>query len=386
MTQPIIHQPNLAETSTEVRNILQTALDGKEVSVEDARKLAHTSGADLDGLVAVADAMRSETVGERVTFTLNRNINFTNVCFVGCKFCGFSRTKTAKDAYFLSVEDMVAKTKEAWELGAREVCIQGGLEETMDPWHYIRMVEGIKEAYPDMHIHAYSPMEIDYGAEITGLSVRDYLQKLKAAGLGSVPGTAAEILDDRIRGQLSPVKLTADRWEEIIRTAHEVGLRSTSTMMYGHVEEPDDWVYHMERLRNIQRDTGGFTEFVPLGFIHYNTHLFRIGKSRPGASMEDHLKIHALARVFFHGFIENIQISWVKMGPEEGSKCLHAGANDFGGTLMEENISKEAGSKYGEYLSGEAITHYIEQAGREPWIRDTLYENFASPYVTTTSP
>nr|WP_155522722.1 5-amino-6-(D-ribitylamino)uracil--L-tyrosine 4-hydroxyphenyl transferase CofH [Salisediminibacterium selenitireducens] len=382
--RPLHQMPDLSHAKDEVKEVLTKLSRGMEPSKSDARILAYAEGADIDAMAETADQMRAETVGDRVTFTLNRNINFTNVCFVGCSFCGFSRSRTSKDAYFLTLDQMIAKTAEAVELGATEVCIQGGLEETMPATHYIDMVKAIKDAFPAIHIHAFSPMEIDYGVEKTGMSLNAYFQALKKAGLGSIPGTAAEILDDRIRQKLSPVKLTADRWEEIIRTAHQNGIRSTSTMMYGHVETPDDWVNHLFRLREIQKDTGGFTEFVPLGFIHYDTHAYKFGRARAGATYDEHKKVHALSRILLHGLIDNIQLSWVKLGPERGSELLHAGANDFGGTLMEENISKQAGSKFGEYLSAEEIAAYIQKAGKTPAIRDTLYTAI-SPYEPASS-
>lgn len=373
--RPLNFIPDLHMASPEVKEILERLASGSEPSRDDALTLAYANENDIEAMVVTADQMRYETVGQQVTFTLNRNINFTNVCFVGCSFCGFSRTKNAKDAYFLTFEQMIQKTQEAINLGATEVCIQGGLEESMAPTHYIDMVKAIKSAHPEIHIHAFSPMEIDYGVEKTGMSLDEYFQTLKTAGLGSIPGTAAEILDDRIRQKLSPVKLTADRWEEIVRAAHHNGIRSTSTMMYGHVEEPSDWVNHIFRLRNIQKDTGGFTEFVPLGFIHYETHAYKFGRARAGATYDEHKKVHALSRILFHGLIDNIQLSWVKLGPDRGSELLLAGANDFGGTLMEENISKKAGSLFGEYLSAEEIAAYIEKVGRIPAIRDTLYSS-----------
>ncbi|CAM3904206.1 5-amino-6-(D-ribitylamino)uracil--L-tyrosine 4-hydroxyphenyl transferase CofH [Alkalicoccus chagannorensis] len=368
-------QVELERAGSDVRRILNKVMEGIPAADEEVFVLANAAGADVDAMAAVADDLREKVVGEDITFVLNRNMNFTNICFVGCKFCGFSRTN-AKNGYFLGLDALAEKAAEAWQEGAGEVCIQGGLTEQMPADYYIQIVKRLKETLPDLHLHAYSPMEIDYGAERMGLSVKEYLELLKEAGLGSIPGTAAEILDDDIRAQLSPVKLTADRWEEIIRTAHQVGLRSTSTMMYGHVEDYDDWARHLLRLRRIQRDTGGFTEFVPLGFIHSNTHIFRIGKAKAGGTEEDHIKMHALARIVFYGLIDSIQVSWVKIGPEGAKKCLQAGANDFGGTLMEENISREAGSQFGSAMTAEEIAGHIEAIGRRPVVRDTLYERF----------
>jgi len=313
-------------------------------------------------------------VGDAITYVVNRNINFTNVCFVGCSFCGFGKGPGAPDAYSLSADDVVRKAREAWETGATEVCIQGGLPRDLDGFFYRDILRAIKRAIPDMHVHAFSPMEISYGVDKTGMPLRDYLQMMKDEGLGSIPGTAAEILDDRVRRELSPNKLPVARWVEIITTAHQLGIPTTSTMMYGHVEETADWVRHILLLRSIQKRTGGFTEFVPLGFIHENTRLFKHGGARPGAQREEHLRVHALARVLLHGAIRNIQVSWVKLGFETSLACLNAGANDFSGTLMEENISKAAGATFGEYVSPRDFRRMIRSIGRIPAERSTTYK------------
>jgi FO synthase len=348
--------------------------NGRELNFEEGLKLATAEGAALDALVAVADQLRGEAVGETVTYVVNRNINFTNVCFVGCSFCGFGRGPNAPEAYSLSFEEVVGRAREAWDRGATEVCIQGGLPRSLDGFFYRDLLRAIKRAIPGMHVHAFSPMEIDYGVAKTGMVLGDYLEMMKDEGLGSIPGTAAEILDDRVRKQLSPNKLPAGRWVEIITTAHELGIPTTSTMMYGHVEEPADWVRHILLLRSIQKRTGGFTEFVPLGFIHENTRLYRQGGARPGAKREEHLRVHALARVLLHGAIKNVQVSWVKMGFEMSLACLQAGANDFSGTLMEENISKAAGATFGEYVSPEEFRRMIRTMGRVPAERTTTYK------------
>ncbi|MBZ5529178.1 MAG: 5-amino-6-(D-ribitylamino)uracil--L-tyrosine 4-hydroxyphenyl transferase CofH [Acidobacteriia bacterium] len=359
--------------SPAIREILASAARGEELSFEQAHLLATSTGADLAALIAAADQFRRETCGDTITYIVNRNINFTNVCFVGCSFCGFGHGPNAPDAYSHSLEDIVAKARAAWNVGASEVCIQGGLPRDLDGYFYRDILRAIKRALPAMHIHAFSPMEISYGVEKTGLPLRDYLRMLKDEGLGSIPGTAAEILDDRIRKQLSPNKLPVARWVEIITAAHETGIRTTSTMMYGHVEEPADWVRHIQLLRGIQKRTGGFTEFVPLGFIHDKTRLFRIGGARPGAAREEHLRVHALARVLLHGAIPNIQVSWVKLGLDLSLDCFAAGANDFGGTLMEESISKSAGATFGEYVSPEEFRARIRSIGRAPAERSTTY-------------
>jgi 7,8-didemethyl-8-hydroxy-5-deazariboflavin synthase CofH subunit len=367
-------QDALASCSNAVRECLQAARAGAELSLEQGLLLATAGGATLDALVAVADDMRRAAVGETITYVVNRNINFTNVCFVGCSFCGFGKGPNAPDAYSLSVDDVVAKARDAWEKGATEVCIQGGLPRDLNGFFYRDILRAVKHAIPGMHVHAFSPMEISYGVDKTGMPLRDYLQMMKDEGLGSIPGTAAEILDDRVRQQLSPNKLPAARWVEIIATAHELGIPTTSTMMYGHVEEPADWVRHILLLRSIQKRTGGFTEFVPLGFIHENTRLYRHGGARPGAQLEEHLRVHALARVLLHGAIGNLQVSWVKLGFERSLACLNAGANDFSGTLMEENISKAAGATFGEYVSPEEFRRMIRSIGRVPAERTTTYK------------
>ena len=358
----------------EIGEILHAAASGEELTFEQGLILATAEGSALEALVVFADQLRRETVGDAITYVVNRNINFTNVCFVGCSFCGFGRGPGAPDAYSLSFGEVVRRAREAWERGATEVCVQGGLPRDLDGFFYRDLLRAIKHAIPEMHVHAFSPMEIDYGVTKTGMPLRDYLRMMKDEGLGSIPGTAAEILDDRVRKELSPNKLRAARWVEIITAAHEQGIPTTSTMMYGHVEEPADWVRHILLLRSIQKRTGGFTEFVPLGFIHENTRLYRHGGARPGAKREEHLRVHALARVLLHGAIKNLQVSWVKLGFETSLACLQAGANDFSGTLMEENISKAAGATFGEYVSPEEFRAKIRSIGRVPAERTTTYK------------
>jgi 7,8-didemethyl-8-hydroxy-5-deazariboflavin synthase CofH subunit len=366
--------PPVGACPAEFREILHAAASGADLTFEQALLLATAEGLSLEALVAVADRLRRETVGDAITYVVNRNINFTNVCFVGCSFCGFGRGPGAADAYSLSLEEVVRRAREACERGATEVCVQGGLPRDLDGFFYRDLLRAIKQAIPGLHVHAFSPMEIDYGVMKTGMPLRDYLQMMKDEGLGSIPGTAAEILDDRVRKELSPNKLPAARWVEIITAAHALGIPTTSTMMYGHIEEPTDWVRHMLLLRAIQKRTGGFTEFVPLGFIHENTRLYRHGGARPGAKREEHLRVHALARVLLHGAIKNLQVSWVKLGFETSLACLQAGANDFSGTLMEENISKAAGATFGEYVSPEEFRARIRSIGRVPAERTTTYK------------
>jgi len=357
-----------------VRDYLVAASEGVELSFEQGLRLATAEGPALAALITGADALRRETVGDAITYVVNRNINFTNVCFVGCSFCGFARGAGAPDAYLHSADDVVRKALEAWDRGATEVCIQGGLPRDLDGFFYRDILRAIKRAIPAMHVHAFSPMEISYGVDKTGMPLRDYLQMMKDEGLGSIPGTAAEILNDRVRQQLSPNKLPVARWVEIITAAHELGIPTTSTMMYGHVEEPADWVRHILLLRAIQKRTGGFTEFVPLGFVHEKTRLYKHGGARAGAQREDHLRVHALSRVLLHGAIQNLQVSWVKLGFATSLECLKAGANDFSGTLMEESISKAAGANFGEFVPPEEFRRMIRSIGRVPAERSTTYK------------
>jgi len=348
-------------------------LDGGTLTREECLSLACADGDDLLGLLVAANALRQELVGNLVTYVVNRNINFTNVCFVGCKFCAFSRGPREADTYFLSPEQVGEKAEQAWEVGATEVCIQGGLPRDLPPFYYRDILRAVKQATPRMHIHAFSPMEIAYGVELTGMELGEYLRMLRVNGLDTLPGTAAEILDDDVRFVLSRNKLSTEQWKEVIRTAHACGIRTTSTLMYGHVETPEHWVNQLLLLRDLQREHAGFTEFVPLGFVHQNTLLFHQGIARPGPTLAEHLKIHALARVLLAGSINNIQVSWVKLNRRLSQLCLHAGANDYGGTLMEENISREAGATAGQYTSPEEFQSLILEAGRIPAERNTPY-------------
>jgi len=359
-----------------VRSCLETLLetqDGSCLSLEDSYALAEADGDDLLGLLVAANLLRAELSGNIVTYVVNRNINFTNICFVGCKFCAFSRGPREADSYFHSLDDMARKAVEAWQLGATEVCIQGGLPRNLPKFYYRDILRAVKDAVPRMHIHAFSPMEIVYGVELTGMPLAEYLSMLRDNGLGTLPGTAAEILDDEIRQILSANKLSTKQWTDVIRTAHRCGIRTTSTLMYGHRETPGHWVRQMRLLRDIQSETGGFTEFVPLGFVHQNTLLFQQGLARTGPTMAEHLKVHSLARLLLAGSINNIQVSWVKLNRELSQLCLQAGANDYGGTLMEENISREAGATAGQYTSPEDFQNLILEIGRIPAERNTTY-------------
>jgi FO synthase len=374
---PLLDWPNIApRMSDEVRGALEQvmdSLDGGMLTREQCLKLANAEGDDFLGLLVAADLVRSELTGNIVTYVVNRNINFTNICFVGCKFCAFSRGPREADTYFHSLDEMAQRATEAWQMGATEVCIQGGLPRDLDPFYYRDILRAIKKAVPGMHIHAFSPMEIVYGVELTGMPLGDYLCMLRDNGLDTLPGTAAEILDDSVRHILSRNKLSTAQWQEVILTAHRCGIRSTSTLMYGHVETPEHWVNQISLLRAIQAETGGFTEFVPLGFVHQNTILFQQGLSRTGPTLAEHLKVHALARILLAGSIQNIQVSWVKLNRKLSQLCLHAGANDYGGTLMEENISREAGATAGQYTSPEDFQGLILEAGKIPAERNTVY-------------
>jgi 7,8-didemethyl-8-hydroxy-5-deazariboflavin synthase CofH subunit len=378
-----------ANASSELGNALDQVMasqDGSVLTHEQCLLLANAQGDDLLALLVAADMLRRDLVGNLVTYVVNRNMNFTNVCFVGCKFCAFSRGPREADSYFHSLETMAQKATQAWALGATEVCIQGGLPHGLPPFYYRDILRAIKQAVPGMHIHAFSPMEIVYGVELTGMPLPDYLKMLRDNGLDTLPGTAAEILDDDVRFVLSRNKLSTAQWKEVIRTAHQCGIRSTSTLMYGHVETPAHWVNQLLLLREIQEQTGGFTEFVPLGFVHQNTLLFQQGIARPGPTLAEHLKIHALARIMLAGAINNIQVSWVKLNRRLSQLCLHAGANDYGGTLMEENISREAGATAGQYTSAEEFQSLILETGRIPAERNTTYTriNIKLPLGPTT--
>jgi FO synthase len=365
--------PRISPQSRAALEQVMETLEGGVLTREQCSLLANAEGDDLLGLLVAADALRRELAGNIVTYVVNRNINFTNVCFVGCKFCAFSRGPREPDTYFLSLEQVAQKAREAWKIGATEVCIQGGLPHGLPPFHYRDILRAVKQAVPGMHIHAFSPMEIVYGVELTGMPLEDYLLMLRDNGLDTLPGTAAEILDDDVRFVLSRNKLSTEQWKDVIRTAHACGIRSTSTLMYGHVESPQHWVNQLLLFREIQQQTGGFTEFVPLGFVHQNTLLFHQGIARSGPTLAEHLKIHALARVLLAGAINNIQVSWVKLNRNLSQLCLHAGANDYGGTLMEENISREAGATAGQYTSPEDFQALILEAGRIPAERNTVY-------------
>jgi FO synthase len=358
----------------EIRAALAKAERHKQISDADAFALFRAEGAELEALCRVADGLRREAVGDEVTYVVNRNINFTNVCYVGCRFCAFAQREVDTESYTLTLREVADRAREAWEWGATEVCLQGGIHPDLPGGFYFDMLDEIRAATPDIHIHAFSPMEVLNGASKLGISFAEFLQECKAHGLGTIPGTAAEILDDEVRWLLTKGKLPADTWEEIIKTAHSLGIRSSSTIMYGHVDAPPHWVAHIRRLARIQAETGGFTEFVPLSFVHQNAPIYLAGRARPGPSFEDNRRMHAVARILLDGAIHNIQVSWVKMGTEACQLILQGGANDFGGTLMEETISRMAGAEWGIRMDPSQLEDAIRAIGRVPAERTTTYE------------
>jgi FO synthase subunit 2 len=355
-----------------ISDILDQARTGNRIDENDALSLLNVRGTELHRVFAAADAVRQMHVGESVSYVINRNINFTNICIGSCGFCAFRAREGDPEAYFLPVADIVKRAVEAWQMGATEVGIFSGLHPAVDGNTYIEILEAVKSAVPHIHIHAFSPSEVAYGADKLGISYTDMLKKLKQAGLDSMPGTAAEILVDDVRKKLCPEKIDTKTWTNIIVSAHRFGIPTTCTMMYGHIESYEDVVRHLQLLRTIQDETGGFTEFVPLSFIHYNTPIFRAGIARPGATGREDLLIYAVGRLFLDN-IPNIQVSWVKLGTKFAQIALTCGANDLGGTLVEENITRTAGGTAGQNLAPADFVRIITDLGRVPRVRDTLY-------------
>ena len=358
----------------ETEKILEKSID-ETISYEDAVYLMNTKGKDINALIATADLVREEVVGNKVTFIDNWNINFTNICTGTCGFCAFKKNEGDDGSFFINIDKIVDIAKEVHKNGEKELCIQGGLHKNVDTYFYEDIVKSVKAECPEVHLHAFSPMEIYYGSKQAEISVEETLKILKRAGLGSMPGTAAEILVDDVRKVICNGKLTSSQWEEVIKIAHEVGVKTTCTMMYGHVESLEDRVHHMNILRNIQTETGGFTEFVPLTFMHERAPIYKKGEANPGATGIQDLKVYAIARLMFKDLIPNIQVSWVKLGFKFAQTGLLAGANDMGGTLGEENISKSAGASFGVRTESETLKRIITDIGRIPASRDTLYEN-----------
>jgi 7,8-didemethyl-8-hydroxy-5-deazariboflavin synthase CofH subunit len=364
-----------------VDGVLDKAAAGRELTAEEAATLFGAEGQGLDRLLSLADDLRRRRVGEGVTYVINRNINFTNVCVKRCGFCAFSRGHRAEQGYFLPLEEMLRRVREAQELGATEVCIQAGLPPRIDGSFYIDLCAAIKREFPAIHVHAFSPEEILYGATLSGRTIESYLAALKDVGLGSLPGTSAEILDDRVRDLISPGRISVHDWTTVIRTAHKLGIPTTSTIMFGHVETALDRARHLELLRRIQKETGGFTEFVPLSFIAAEAPMAKkslVPGLHPAVSREDVLRMYAVARLMLDRWFTNIQATWVKQGPRLAQACLHAGANDFGGTLMNESISTSAGAPHGQFLHPAEMRRWIREAGRIPVQRSTTYTTLRS--------
>ena len=360
-----------------VSEILNNSLDEKEISAEDALILYKTKGIDFHLVGLVADELRKRRVGNVVSYVVNRNINFTNVCIKQCGFCAFSRDFREEEGYFLPTDEIVRRAKEAHNLGATEVCIQAGLPPDMKGDLYENICREIKKEIPDIHIHGFSPEEILYGATRSNISIEEFLKRMKDAGVNTLPGTSAEILDQELRDKISPGRITVEQWEQVIKGAHKIGINTTSTMMFGHLETLEQRVKHMEKLREIQKETGGFTEFVPLNFVHSEAPMYKHQLHegiQQGGSGNDVLLTHAIARIMFNNSIDNIQMSWVKEGQKMSQLLLMWGANDFGGTLINESISTSAGSEYGQLLRPKEIRRMAREIGRIPAERNTQYK------------
>jgi FO synthase len=371
---PRVERPARSAIRPEVAAALARAQRGVVLDDAEALLLFETTGVELEALARAADEVRAERVGDEVTYVVNRNINFTNVCYTGCRFCAFAQRRDDADAYTLGIEQVADRAEEAWVAGATEVCLQGGIHPDLPGDHYFEILDALTRRLPELHIHAFSPMEVVNGATRLGISVREWLTEAKRRGLGSIPGTAAEILDDEVRWVLTKGKLPADAWVDVVTTAHDVGLPSSSTMMFGHVDEPRHWVGHLKLLRRLQEQTGGFTEFVPLPFVHQLAPIYLAGVARPGPGFEDSRRVHAVARLLLAGAIDNVQLSWVKLGLEKAVTLLDGGVNDLGGTLMEETISRMAGSDHGVRQTPEALREVAAAAGRPVAERTTTYD------------
>ena len=367
----------LEHIDPQVSTILHRALDGEEVSWQEGLRLCETNGLDFQVMCLVADEMRRRQVGEVVTEVVNGNINFTNVCIKHCTFCAFSREYREEEGYFLPEQEIIRRAREAVDVGATEVCMQAGLPPKMNGNLYVDLTRAVKKALPDLHIHAFSPEEVLYGATRAAVSIPDYLAALKDAGLDTLPGTSAEILDQDIRDRIAPGRITTDQWIEVITSAHGLGIPTTSTIMYGHIETPQHWVKHMNLLRDIQKDTGGFTEFVPLSLIHQEAPMYQrklVDNVRQGATGTEVVKMHAVARLMLGPTFRNIQSSWVKEGPKMAQHLLNVGANDLGGTLINESISTSAGAQYGQLVPPKELRRLIRDVGRTPAERATTYK------------
>jgi FO synthase subunit 2 len=360
-----------------VADALDRALDGKDISTEHAVELLDSNGIEMNLLILVADELRRQAVGDTVTYVINRNINFSNVCIKRCGFCAFSRDYRTDEGYFLPIEEIVRRAKEAWRLGATEICIQAGLPPKMDGHFYIDICNSVKKELPDIHIHAFSPEEVLYGSVRSEIPVEEYLKMLKEAGVGSLPGTAAEILDQNIRDMISPGRISAEDWIRIVKLAHSINIPTTSTIMYGHTETSVHQANHLALIRKIQSETHGFTEFVPLSFIHNEAPIYttnKIPNVRAGATGNEIIKMHSVSRIMLSNHIKNLQVSWVKEGMRMSQMLLAAGANDLGGTLINESISNAAGSQYGQMIKPKDMRSIIRSSGRVPAQRSTTYK------------
>ena len=366
-----------SSVNDEVTGILNLALAGKDISSDQAVVLLNATGNDYNATLQVSDELRRRSVGDLVTFVVNRNINFTNVCIKRCGFCAFSRDFREEQGYFLPINEIIRRSKEAWDYGATEVCIQAGLPPKMEGDLYVRLCEAIKEELPDIHIHGFSPEEVLYGSVRSNVSIRQYLKDLKNAGVGSLPGTSAEILDQKMRDEISPGRITVDQWTEVITNAHDLDIPTTSTIMFGHVETNKHIADHISYIRDIQKSTGGFTEFVPLSFVNSEAPMFLKGlvqNVRTGPTGMDVMKVHAVARIMLNNWIPNIQASWVKEGDRMSQLLLNAGVNDLGGTLINESISTSAGAQHGQLMKPSSFRDMIRDCGRTPAERYTTYE------------
>ncbi|MBI2128204.1 MAG: 5-amino-6-(D-ribitylamino)uracil--L-tyrosine 4-hydroxyphenyl transferase CofH [Nitrosarchaeum sp.] len=367
----------LKNSDSIVSEILNKALSDKEISAQEGLRLYNTTDIDFHLVGLVADEIRKRRVGDTVTYVVNRNINFTNVCIKQCGFCAFSRDFREEEGYFLPTDEIVRRAKEAYQLGATEVCIQAGLPPDMEGDLYENICREIKKEIPDIHIHGFSPEEVLYGATRSKTTIREYLKRLKESGVNTLPGTAAEILDQKLRDKISPGRISVKDWIEVIKTAHSLGINTTSTMMFGHIETPENRVNHIAKIREIQKETRGFTEFVPLNFIHSEAPMYKHQLHdgiRQGGSGNDVLLTHAIARIMLNNYIDNIQMSWVKEGQKMSQLLLMWGANDFGGTLINESISTSAGSNHGQLIRPKEIRRLVREIGRIPAERNTNYK------------
>ena len=368
---------------TEIDEILQNVINGYQISDNELKLLFHTAGEKINDISNTANELNFIKNGNNVTFVKNRNINYTNQCTYKCGFCGFSKGPNSlnlkEKPYSIDIQEIVDRSVEAFEMGASEVCLQGGIHPNYTGEFYLNMVKEIKQAIPEMHIHGFTPLEIWQGAETINLSIEDYLKLLMDAGLNTLPGTAAEILDDRIRRFLCPDKITSSQWAYVMEVAHSLGLKSTATIMFGHIDDIDSWVNHFSLIKNIQMNTGGFTEVVPLPFVHMGSPIYLRGKSMPGPTWDEVVLIHSLARIYFTNIIDNIQASWVKLGHDGAGKLLKAGVNDLGGTLINENISRASGADHGQETTGKQFIELIESFNKTPILRNTLYTELKNP-------